>query len=212
MQPILSDENLNFFRAELCQFSAKAYARGLCGQFTGLLSVRIPHGDRVLVTPAGAHLAEIGPEKLILLDLEENIIEKPAGVIVPAETPYVINSYKKRRDVFVIGHFHPPFATAYSISSSEIPLITAHSRRTLKEILRIKCQTCPSRFEGLCACIEGQRKSYAGVNILLLEDNGIVTLGKNLTEVLSFAGLVEETARIAWLSDNLSIKPVSKPR
>jgi len=184
----------------------------LCGQFTGLLSVRLPHGDLVLVTPAGASLAEIGPEKLILLDLEENIIEKPAGVIVPADTPYVINSYKKRRDVFAIGHFHPPFATAYSITSSGIPLITAHSRRTLKEILRVKCQTCPSRFEGLCACIEGQRKSYAGVNVLLLEDNGIVTLGKNLTEVLSLAGLVEETARIAWLFSNTSTQTISKPR
>ncbi|MDF1593798.1 MAG: class II aldolase/adducin family protein [Desulfobacterales bacterium] len=197
---------------ELCRFSAKAYVRRLCGPFTGLLSVRLPHGDRVLITPAGASLGEIGPENLILLDLEENIIEKPAGVIAPADTPYVINSYKKRRDVFAIGHFHPPFATAYSITSSEIPLITAHSRRTLREILRVKCQTCPSRFEGLCLCMEGQRKSYAGVNILLLEDNGIVTLGKNLGEVLSFAGLVEETARIAWLSENLSIKPLSKPR
>lgn len=205
MQPILSDENLNFSRAELCQFSVKASARGLCGPFTGLLSVRLAPGDRVLVTPAGAHLGEIGPEKLILLDLEENIIEKPAGVIVPADTPYVINSYKKRRDVFAVGHFHPPFATAYSITSSGIPLITPHSRRTLKEILRVKCPTCPSRFEGLCQCIEGQRKSYAGVNVLLLEDNGIVALGKNLGEVLSFAGLAEETARAAWLSENLPV-------
>lgn len=199
MQPKLSDENLNFFKAELYQFSIKAYARGLCGQFTGLLSVRIPHSDQALVTPAGTPLAEIGPEKMILLDLEENILEKPTGVMVPADTPYVINSYRKRRDVFAIGHFHPPFATAYSLTSSEIPLITAHSRRTLKEILRVNCQTCPSRFEGLCACIEGQRKSYAGVNVLLLEDNGIVTLGKNLTDVLSLADMVEHTARTAWL-------------
>jgi hypothetical protein len=43
----------------------------------------------------------------------------------------------------------------------------------------------------LCACIEGQRKSYAGMNVLLLEDNGIVTLEKNLTEVLFLADLVE---------------------
>jgi ribulose-5-phosphate 4-epimerase/fuculose-1-phosphate aldolase len=200
---------LNFFRAELSQFSAKAYARGLCGQFTGLLSVRIPQSDRVLVTPAGTPLAEIGPEKMILLDLEENILEKPAGVMAPADTPYVINSYKKRRDVFAIGHFHPPFATAYSLTSNGIPLITAHSRRTLKEILRVKCQTCPSRFEGLCACIEGQIKSYAGVNVLLLEDNGIVTLGKSLTEVLSLADLVEDTARTAWLFSNISTKTIS---
>lgn len=86
-----------------------------------------------------------------------------------------------------------------SLTSNGIPLITAHSRQTLKEILWVSCQTCPSRFEGLCACMEGQRKSYAGVNVLLLEDNGIVTLGKNLTEVLSFADLVEQTARTAWL-------------
>jgi ribulose-5-phosphate 4-epimerase/fuculose-1-phosphate aldolase len=211
VQPILPDENLNFFRAELCRFSAKAYAMGLCAQFTGLLSVRLPPGDRVLVTPAGALLGEIGPENLILLDLEENIIAKPEGVIVPTDTTYVINSYKKRRDIFAIGHFHPPFATAYSITTNGIPLITAHSRRTLKEILRVKCRTCPSRFEGLCLCIEGQRKSYAGVNVLLLEGNGIVTLGKNLTEVLSFAGLVEETARIAWLFRNISIKTDSEP-
>ena len=192
--------------------AATAYARGLCGQFTGLLSVRLPHSDRVLVTPAGASFAEIGPEKMILLDLEENILEKPAGVVVPADAPYVLNSYKKRRDVFAVGHFHPPCATAYSLAAAGIPLVTDHSRQTLREILWVACKTCPSRFEGLCACLEGQRKSYAGVNVLLLEHNGVVTLGKNLAEVLALADLVEQAARTAWLSENLSTGSVSGPR
>ena len=192
--------------------AATAYARGLCGQFTGLLSMRLPHTDRVLVTPAGTPLAEIGPEKMILLDLEENILEKPAGVMVPADAPYVVNSYKKRRDVFAIGHFHPPCATAYSLAATGIPLVTAHSRQTLKEILWVACKTCPSRFEGLCACLEGQRKSYAGVNVLLLEHDGVVTLGKSLAEVLSLADLVEQAALTAWLSDNFSTKPVTERR
>lgn len=140
---------------------------------------------------------------LILLDLEENILDKPAGLIPPAETPYVINAFRKRRDIRAIGHFHPPVATAFSLSPRGIPLIAADSRRRLKEILPVKCKTCPSRFEGLCACIEGQRKSYAGVNVLLLEDDGIVTLGKDLAAVLMLAETVEHAARVAHITENL---------
>ena len=208
--PKKTDKKLNFFKTELSLSASKAYARGLCGPFTGLLSMRIPHSNQVLITPAGKSLAEINSKMLILMDLEENILEKPKGLIAPAETPYVINSYRKRRDVSAVGHFHPPASTAYSLTASDIPLITAQSRKTLKEILPVKCKTCPSRFEGLCVCIEGQRKSYAGVNVLLIENDGIVTLGKNLAAVLTLAEMVERTARLAWISENLSIELFSK--
>lgn len=120
------------------------------------------------------------------------------------EASYVANAYKDRRTIYSIGHFHAPYTTAFSFHSKGIPLVTGSSKSDPKEILIVRCETCPSRFLGLCECKEGQRKNCGGVNILLLEGDGFIVLGADIKEVFHLAELVETNAKTAFLRNHLN--------
>ena len=192
-----------FFQRQLCRYSKLAADRGLfCGD-REFLSVRIPGSDIILITPPGADLGDITPEETLMMNLKDLRPADPDRSSSPPDAVFLADAYLRRQSISAIGHFHPPYATAFSIDLKNIPFATRPAREILKEILQVKCVSCPSRFAGLCECFEGQRKSYAGVNILLLEADGIVTLGANLAEAIYLANGVEQNARIAYLSSKI---------
>ena len=165
----------------------------------GFLSVRVPESETVLTTPIGVHSIDLHPEDLILLDFNKKRVARNNERMPPDDISFAINAYQRRPTIFSIGHFHPPYATALSKQNKKSAFETHIAADGVGEILRVKCETCPHRFEGLCECIEGQRKSYGGVNTLLIEGDGIVTLGATLEAVCRQAEWVEQNAKTAYL-------------
>ena len=198
------DEYSNFYRHELCRYFAQARHRGLIGGSYGFISVRIPESDAILVTPAGAFKEDLRPEDMRCLDLTDKITDFPESPKDPPDISYLIKPYKERRKVSAICHFHPPYVTAYSNISNEIPIAATFRESDLTEILWVNCKSCPSRYAGLCECFEGRRKGYGAVNILLIEGDGIVTLGGSLAQAFYLADITEQNARIAYISSQLS--------
>ena len=76
----------------------------------------------------------------------------------------------------------------------DFPVVGSSSGSKVGEVLRVRCRTCPSRFAGLCSCFENQRSSYAGVNVLLIEDDGMVILDQHLQGVIERAENMERAA------------------
>lgn len=100
-----------------------------------------------------------------------------------------------------IVHYHPPFATTYAVCGREIPLKTVHAKRILGKIPDI-----PPNAEGskaLAASIQ-EVFSDASVRTALLLDHGIIAAGSGFSDAQNLAELVEESARIAYLSELLS--------
>jgi L-fuculose-phosphate aldolase len=121
---------------------------------------------------------------------------------LPLETSIFLNAYKARADVNAIAHLFPPYATAYSARGKLFRLLTKSSQQILREVLKVECKECPSRFAGLCICNTDIRTSYSGVRTLLLKENGIITLGSDLDEALNLARLVEQTSKINYIAAN----------
>jgi len=200
-----------FFKQQLCHYSKLAAHRGLfCGEGE-FLSVRIPGSDIILIMPEETGLEGVAPEETLIMNLKSAPPAGPERLSLPANAAFLIDAYLKRQSISAIGHFHPPYATAFSTCAKNIPFATHPGRQILKEILWVKCTTCPSRFAGLCECIEGQRQSYGGVNIIMLEADGIVTLGANLKEVFYLADWVESNARSAYFSSKILHESLSQP-
>ncbi len=190
-------------RKELADFSRRAYQRGLVSGTGGNVSVRIPNTDRVLVTPTGVSLGDIEPEANLLVDLDGTIVENPCGLRPSKESSFHLVVYRLRADAGAIAHLHPPYATAHSNMGKSLPLVTVNSRVILKEVPCIDC-ALPGSKE-LCDFVHGGISRYPNVKALLMKEHGILALGPDLRTAFYVADLVEDTAKIAFISGNIKI-------
>ncbi len=188
-------------RKELADFSRRAYQRGLVSGTGGNVSARIPNTDRVLVTPTGVSLGDVEPEANLLLDLDGSIVENPCGLKPSKESSFHLVVYRLRADVGAIAHLHPPHATAYSNREEPLPLVTVNSRVILKEVPCVDC-ALPGSKE-LCDFVHGGISRYPNVKTLLMKEHGILALGPDLRTAFYVADLVEDTAKIAFISGNI---------
>jgi L-ribulose-5-phosphate 4-epimerase len=191
-------KNLDFFRQQLSEFSRRAFHRRLVGGTGGNLSVRIPDTDTVLITPTGISLGDVEPEENILTSLDGEILDSPRGLKGSKEAGFHLAAYRLRPDVGAIAHVHPPYATAYSNIGSALPLVTVSSRLNLKHVPCIAC-FLPGSLE-LRDCVIQGIENNPEVNSLLMKEHGILTLGRDLKHAFYLADLIEDTAKIAYIT------------
>ncbi|MFC1799241.1 class II aldolase/adducin family protein [Thermodesulfobacteriota bacterium] len=191
------------------QYTKESFEKGLLDESGGFLSVRIAN-DRVMITPPAAKQEMFLTQEVPLYDMNGSRLAPSGQVEDHPEIDFVLETMKARHDVSAVGHFHPHYATAFSRNERSIPFVVSTAETVLKEILWVRCKTCPHRFEGLCQCIEGQRKSYAGVNNLLIENDGIVCMGEDLKAICDLANLMEENAKVAYQTLNPAEKFLKK--
>lgn len=182
-------------------------ARQTCqGQLTtgtvGVISMRLPIAGLFLITPAGSSFEDIGSRDTCLVDATGTLLEESKGQQPPSETMFHLHSYMVRTDIHAIAHLHPCHASAYALRGEVFDLVTERARSEIKEVLRVQCRDCISRFCGLCSCRTDIRTSYAGVNVLLLKEDGVVILGTSLEDMLKRANLVEKTAQESFVSNS----------
>jgi len=184
-------------RQALADTAQEAYHRHLTASTQGVISLRLPVDGLFLITPFETSLEDLRSGDLCLINGSGEVIEGVPGSQLPPETKYHLKSFTVRTDINAIAHLYPPSASAYAARNEVFDLVTETARSTIKEVLRVQCGECISRFCGLCSCRTDIRVSYAGVNVLLLKEDGLVTLGASLDDILNLADIAEETARIA---------------
>lgn len=188
-------ERLKHGLAETCR---KAFHRGLVGGAGGNISVRVPGEDRALVTATGISLGDIGPETIVLVDLDGKLLDGAPGMRPSKETGFHVCAYRLRPHVGAVVHLHPPFATAFAVRGKELPLVTDGARLNLKHVPVVG--HAPSGSAELHRIIEEGLRRYPDAKAVLMHQHGMFTMGPNLTAAYNLADLVEDTAKIALLS------------
>ena len=194
-------ETINRLRNELSDFSKRSFHRGLVSGTGGNISVRIPGTDRVLITASGVSLGDVEPESNLLVDLEGSILDNPLGLIPSKETAFHLVAYQLRPEVRAVVHVHPPYATAYANRMRSLPLATTQARANLKEVPWIEC-ALPGSKE-LCDFVREGIQRYPATKALLMKEHGILTVGPDLRTAYYLADLVEDTAKIAFITDHI---------
>ena len=189
-------------RRALAAIARKAFQRHLTASTLGVISMRLPIAGLFLITPPATSFENIRDGDTCLIDASGNLKERISGLKLPPETKFHMQSYVVRVGINAITHLHPPYASAYALRGKPFDLVTDTARSKIKEVLRVQCGECISRFCGLCSCRTDIRTSYAGVNVLLLQEDGIVTLGTSLDDVLILAELAEKTAQAALINNS----------
>ena len=127
-------DTLKALKDELAETCQKAFRRGLVGGAGGNISVRVPGEDRALITATGISLGDIGPETIVLVDLQGKLLEGAPGMRPSKETGFHVCAYRMRPQVGAVVHLHPPHATAFAVRGMELPLVTDGAMLSLKHV------------------------------------------------------------------------------
>ena len=191
-------DTLRQLKDELAETCRKAFQRGLVGGAGGNISARVPGEDRALITASGICLGDIGPETIVLVDLEGKLLDGAPGMRPSKETGFHVCAYRLRPHVGAVVHLHPPHATAFAVRGMELPLVTDGAMLNLKHVPVVG--HAPSGSPELHRLVEEGLRKYPEAKAILLERHGMFSIGPNLTLAFNLADLVEDTAKIAILS------------
>ena len=105
-------------REEIARVAGSLIGSGLVTGTSGNVSAQTPEGD-VLITPSGLAYDVLGPDDVVLVDRDANVLE---GELVPStEVPMHTGIYKARPNVGAVVHTHSRFATTLACLGWPIP-------------------------------------------------------------------------------------------
>ena len=193
--------NLESLKKEIAKYSNLSYERGLVGAAGGNVSARF--GDLYLITVSGKSLRDITVKDIITVDENCKVIESKQGLKPSKETSLHLNIYKNRQDIDSIIHVHPNYCTAFSIKRREVPILTASSKLKLVKVPLVAYSN-PGSVELASYVTECVKNSPEYVKALTLEAHGLIAWDRGLSNCFNIAELVEETARIAFITELLN--------
>ncbi len=183
-------------RKELAGFGRKLFEKGLIHGSGGNISAR--EGKFVYLSPSGFYLNNIKPSQHIKLNLrtgkKENSVLKPT-----CETPMHLACYRARSDIQAVIHVHPPFAIASSCAGITLRALFPD----FVVLIGDKVPLVPYFIPGSQIIGERFKKIFKKYSAVLIQNHGLVTVGKNLSEAFLRAEIIEEAAKIYYLARSL---------
>lgn len=176
--------------------SIRAFQAGLAAGTGGNISVRLPDRGLMLVKPSGITLGEAGEENLIITDLDGNLVE---GTLKPTkETLLHGQMYKAYPEVGAVVHVHPIYSIIVANQFEEMALVTKQMKQITDRpvpICKIKHNTIDARgMEMIHEIFRENPKTPC----FLLEEHGLVAVGKTAVDACYTAELAEENAKVFW--------------
>ena len=163
----------------------------------GVVSVRIPDTDFVIITPSGFSKATLRPENLIIVDLDANLLQ---GNFVPSvETPMHTYIHKIRKDISTVIHTHSPMACAFAAANRDIPCVSAEQAFYLGgKVPIVRNYSLPGTKNP--KELQSIAEALHGINAVLLRKHGAIIVGKTPDEALDTAIILEDAATMALFS------------
>lgn len=90
--------------------------------YSGHVSARLPDGQHILIQSFDQSRASLGPDDLLICDMDGKVVVGPKGIRAPAEVYLHTEVLKARPDVNSVAHFHDDLATTFTIVKNK-PLL-----------------------------------------------------------------------------------------
>lgn len=185
---------LEKLKEEVCALHAELPKNNLVAWTSGNISGRDPESNLVVIKPSGVKFEELSPEKMVVVDLQGNVIE---GQLKPSsDTASHCYLYRNRPDVYGVVHTHSRYATAFAILGREIPCVTT---------------AMGDEFGGPIPCggfalIGGEEIGRQVVEALrdsrspaaLLQNHGVFAVGPTPEAAVKAAVMTEDNAALVW--------------
>jgi ribulose-5-phosphate 4-epimerase/fuculose-1-phosphate aldolase len=187
---------------ELCSVGASFHRRGYAFGSTGNISVRI--AGRVWITPTGASLENLHPDRLACLDLHGTALNANRA---SKEYPFHLAAYRATAGrAAAIVHLHSTYSVALSCVDD---LDDANPVRpfTPYYLMRVAPLAVLPYFrpgsEGLARAVESAAAAH---NCMLLRNHGSICMGASLSEAVDRTEELEETAKLFFLLQGQKVR------
>ena len=164
------------------------------------------------IKPSGVPYETLKPEDIVIVDFENKVVE---GSMRPSsDTKTHAFLYKKWANIGGICHTHSCYAVSWAQAQMDIPLFgTTHADHNTSDI---PCAP-PMSDANICGdyehmtgqqildCFKEKSISYEAVEMILIGNHGPFTWGKNAQKAVYNSKVLEEIARMAYLT--LQINP-----
>ena len=147
-------------------------------------------GSNILITPAGRPYRQLGPDDLVVIDLDGEPVE---GDLMPSsEAATHLRLYRERREVESVVHTHSPYASAAAVAGLEIPPVVDEMVIEVGGSVEVAEYAFPSTAE----LAEHVYRALGDRNAVLLRNHGLIGVGPGVWEALGVCQLVERAAQI----------------
>ncbi|MDI3500345.1 MAG: 3-dehydro-4-phosphotetronate decarboxylase [Epulopiscium sp.] len=187
--------NENQAREEIVKWAKEIYERGLVNGSGGNISIRISE-DIILTTPSGWSLGHLSPESISKVNMNGEALEGPKPT---KELPMHLAVYKVRADVRAIVHTHSIYAVTYASTVKAGSFMPLYTPSIIAKVGMVKILPfCLPGSQELGSVVAERIKEHEAV---LLENHGVMTVGKNLETAVIAAFEVEDNAKVYFLSE-----------
>jgi L-fuculose-phosphate aldolase len=194
-------------RKEVAFYMRRLYNRGLTTASGGNISVRLKDG--ILITPSALDKGSIKARQIGMLSFgRKNLTPELKPSI---ESAMHLAIYRERPDVTVIIHAHPPIATSFTAMQKEInctliaearavlglPVMAPYALMGTSELAEAVAAAV-----GIDQCLNPDpRVGPINPNVILLQNHGIVCLGKDLLTAFDRMEVLEAAAKMTLITN-----------
>lgn len=184
---------MNQAKEILINIGRRMYDRGFIVATEGNLSCRL-NSDHILVTRSGICKGEMSEDDLITVDMRGNV----AGSKLQPSTEILMHLevYRQRKDIKAVIHAHPPYILALTLAGISLESPYLPESVILLGAVPVASYAKPSTVR----VSESIRKYVTKTDIIVLHRHGSLTMGRNLQEAYHKLEILEQTAKIIWLS------------
>jgi L-ribulose-5-phosphate 4-epimerase len=164
----------------------------------GNISVRVPGTDHLVIT--GSSLTGLTESSMAVLSLDGEIIE---GRMAPAEREVLgmhTGFYAERPDAAALIHTHSPYATAFAVANTELPVVAESLARWGIENGIPVARWAPRGSEDSIAFIADALRRHDDAESVLLGNHGLLVSGGDLNAATRRTIAIEENAQLAILA------------
>ncbi|RLC22440.1 MAG: class II aldolase/adducin family protein [Deltaproteobacteria bacterium] len=180
-------------KEDVAYFMRRLYDQRLTTTSGGNISLRL--GDQVFITPSQTDKATITAEEIGVLSISG---ENQTPHLKPSmESKMHLAIYHLRPDVKAIVHAHPVFATSFCISKKEIKTNLAGETWAVIGI-PVKADY---RLMGTKELADIVAEASLNGNVVLLENHGVLAVGKSLMQAYDRLEVTEVAAKITFITD-----------
>jgi L-fuculose-phosphate aldolase len=184
-------------REAVAAASRRLAREGLVPATAGNVSARVE--DRVVVTPTGAVLAELGPDLTTVVDMGGNVVE---GSLEPTSELFLHLGVYQRFDAGAVVHTHSPVATALSCVVDELPPVH-YQMLAFGGGVRV----APYATFGSPELAENVHAALEGRSAALMQNHGAVCFASDCAAATELALLLEWACEVYWRA-----RAVGEPR
>lgn len=185
---------LEKLKEEVCDLNKQLVSNNLVKWTSGNVSARDQETGLIVIKPSGVLFEDLTPEKMVVVNLNNEIIEGSFKPSVDTESHLYV--YKYREDINGIVHTHSPYATSFAVRGESLPIYTTTSAAVFGKEIPV------SNFAFIGEEEIGKEiiDNIGGSSAVLLRSHGVFTIGNDATNALKNAVILEETAEVVHLS------------